>query len=64
MTNYEKIKGMSIDEMAALLGKDECAFCVCLLEPGDCSLDCEEGVKKWLESEAVTGKEEKNNDEL
>ena len=57
MTNYEKIKEMSIDEMAALFERD-CDFCVCFHEPGNCSLSCEKGVKKWLESEA----EAKGND--
>lgn len=53
MTNYEKIKEMSIDEMAALFSV-ACGFCVCACEPGNCSLSCKEGVKKWLESEAET----------
>ena len=54
MTNYEKIKSMSIDEMANLLG-NECEFCVCFNEPFlKCSRSCNEGVKKWLESEAET----------
>lgn len=53
MTNYEKIKEMSIDEMAALLER-ECYLCVCYHEPGNCSLSCKEGVKKWLEAEAET----------
>ncbi len=53
MTNYEKIKSMSIDEMANLL-EATCEFCVCFKEPRKCTPRCKEGVKKWLESEAET----------
>ena len=51
MTNYEKIKAADIDELANLLQFD-CEFCVCYPEPGPCSMPCNKGVKKWLESEA------------
>jgi len=47
MTNYEKIKQMSIDEMAEFIG--ECDYCNNDLE---CNGNCDECCKKWLESEA------------
>lgn len=52
MTNYEKIKSMSAEEMAEFMYKfqsDICAYC------GSCESDfkCWHGFKKWLESEAV-----------
>ena len=53
MTNYEKIKAMDIDELAELFQGD-CTFCVFFSDPRCFSLSCKEGVKKWLESEAVT----------
>lgn len=54
MTNYEKIKAADIDELANLLQFVQfgCEFCVCYPESGPCSMPCDKGVKKWLESEA------------
>lgn len=52
-TNYEKIKAMSIDEMAELFSKNCHNMCVfkhyedCL----DPFHDCKYGIKQWLESE-------------
>ena len=66
MTNFEKIKNMSIDEMAEYFGGDEveetfiCAscrpeYCKHCREDGFCSAEghnrCVPAVKKWLESE-------------
>lgn len=50
MTNYEKIKAMSVEEMAefihGLFGwEGSCGFCK------TCDNDCIGGMKKWLESE-------------
>ena len=54
MTNYEKIKAMSVEELADLLDYGECHCCAYYKtnSPVDC-LDCvcKDGVKKWLESE-------------
>lgn len=52
MTNYERIKGMSVEEMAELLHGD-CGHCVflgkeCFRYP---FMLCDEGVLKWLNSE-------------
>lgn len=56
MTNYEKIKAMSVEEMAkwfADMAEGECVFCPAL---SSCKFDeneeCEGCMKKYLESEA------------
>lgn len=62
MTNYEKIKDMSIDEMADNIyinSKDECDFCTyhypgCIIFGITVEL-CKKGIKKWLKSEATDG---------
>lgn len=54
MTQYEKIKAMSIEEMAELLDFGECNCCVYYNKHGVSSCgahECIEGVMKWLESE-------------
>lgn len=62
MTNFERIKEMNIEEMAEFHSNNcDCTYCVCYPEPGPCSLSCKAGVKKWLESEAATGKRQINN---
>ena len=55
MTNYERIKNMSLDEMAKCISDvDNCILCE--LNSPECfeidDFDCSAGVKKWLESEA------------
>ena len=54
MTNYEKIKNMSIDEMAKKLA-EETKFCVFVGCPeADSKItteDCRKCIKNWLESE-------------
>ena len=55
MTNYEKIKQMTIDEMAEFIKhcdcETSCAFEVaCWYGDKDC--DCNNGIKQWLESES------------
>lgn len=50
MTNYEKIKAMSIDEMAEFLDIPACHYCVAkeiCKEKTSCYLY----IKRWLESE-------------
>ena len=50
MTNYEKIKNMSVEEMAEFF-KGECNFCALHGKCRDFN-SCHEGHKQWLESEA------------
>jgi len=48
-TNYQRIKSMSIEELADFfecLTDNECAYCLT-----DCKGKCNEGFLKWLESE-------------
>ena len=51
MTNYERIKKMSVEEMANFLYKTgDCSCCSAVY--GNCfNEDCDKGVKIWLESE-------------
>ena len=61
MTNFERIQGMNVGEMAGFLTKEYegiCSCCIfegiekqkmkCYLVPGMCT----QGVRRWLESEA------------
>ena len=51
MKNYEKIKNMSINELAFLLARgrcDKCANSNCYENQGTCL----NGIKQWLNSEA------------
>ena len=68
MTNAEKIKNMTIEELATMLSKDSLwrqyfhpEYCGIVAEgenPGFCDNDCYECVLEWLEQEAKK-KEEK-----
>ena len=54
MNNYEKIKSMSVDELAKLFANEGCRVCKyriidCITE----DKDCEEGIKQWLLQEEV-----------
>lgn len=59
MTNFEKIKNMSVEEMAIAISKgvssDPCDYCEaneCECHGGECySLEDNEIIQKWLESE-------------
>ena len=54
MTNYEKIKAMSVEEMAEFLDSCSCNHCVYYkkYEPTYCEYcDCVEGITQYLESE-------------
>ena len=55
MTNYEKIKNMSIEEMAEFIDSPtvDCERCA-YYKNGKCLSDddCKVGIQKWLESEA------------
>lgn len=53
MNNYEKIKNMTVDEMAEFLLQECINICVynneeCL----DYGADCKDGIKQWLEQES------------
>lgn len=57
MTNYERIKAMSLEEMAAFVeaaGRNTCHK-ICVYRQGgeNCKkMPCETGIKHWLESES------------
>lgn len=55
MTNYERIKAMSVEEIAEYILLSEpsyCHFCVYLgHNHEETGYDCREGIQKWLESE-------------
>ena len=57
MNNYERIKNMSIDEMAEFIAHAECNCCVyedrdeCNIET-DYEEDCINGIKQWLQQES------------
>lgn len=58
MTNYERIKAMSLEEMAAFVeaaGRNTCHK-ICVYRQGgeNCKkIPCEIGIKHWLESEVL-----------
>ena len=56
MTNYERIKAMSIEEMAEILSDSDCEKRCSFTKNGKCnsyggSDMCAKGVEKWLNSE-------------
>ena len=52
MTNYERIKAMSVEEVAKELAKDSaCEFCKMRDEQSCDRITCEQGIIQWLESE-------------
>ena len=54
MTNFDRIKAMSIDEMARRLSSfncNECTICAFLSKSSCWEEDCIGGHKEWLESE-------------
>lgn len=52
MTNFERIKAMSLDEMAEQIAANSCHNCVYVFSEEPCRGRCTEGTRKWLESEA------------
>ena len=54
MTNYEKIKAMSIDVMAEFLQDRSCCdTCKCDLDDNKCmAIGCYAGIKQWLLEES------------
>lgn len=56
MNNYERIKQMSIEEMAEFFSRSDCDVCIYNPETSECdccsdNLECYDGIKQWLESE-------------
>ena len=55
MTNYERIKAMSVEEMAMELLDNFSSFLYCAYTTDECLKDrnatCKSGVIKWLNSE-------------
>lgn len=54
MTNYERIKAMSVEEMAELLLDTDCQPYCAYTKNGRCDsydFPCRNGVVKWLNSE-------------
>ena len=56
MTNFEKIKAMSVEEMAMALSKlvsemETCNTCPAYYLPDEVCMTCEKGMKVWLELE-------------
>lgn len=54
MTNYEKIRSMSIEEMAVFLKRNliACNLCEYVKSCTGMDLECEQGVLKYLQQEA------------
>ena len=61
MTNYERIKGMSAEELAKLLSNENDCECYCAFtKNGKCNAfgglnKCKKGVELWLNSEVENG---------
>ena len=55
MTNYERIKNMSVEEMVDVLCNQVSFGAGCVLPINDClDTSCEKCIKLWLESEVET----------
>ena len=51
MTNFEKIKSLTVKEMVNFICEGACNYCI--YADGDCrGFKCREGVREWLEQEA------------
>ena len=55
MTNLDRIRGMTLEELAALLASKACKCCAYLsFAPcGFRACACRDGIKQWLEQEAA-----------
>jgi hypothetical protein len=58
MTQYEKIKNRTIEQVADEISRQivVCEECPCFDEGGDCSnyeISCKENIIQWLESEVT-----------
>ena len=54
MNNFEKIKSLTLDEMAEFITDiSACDACTCDMEENKCmAVGCRDGVKQWLQQEA------------
>jgi hypothetical protein len=52
ITNYDRIKNMSVNEMAGILCHAPCVFCK-LEQTQNCAIPCAVAIKQWLESEVT-----------
>ena len=54
MNNFEKIKNMTLDEMAEeIAGLNYCNCCVCRFQSKKCQKTfCHDGIKQWLQQES------------
>lgn len=50
-TNFDRIKDMTIEELAEFISTPRCQYCVYKDEPCDIA-DCKDGLRQYLESEA------------
>ena len=50
LTNYDKIRNMTLDEMAEFLDTPDCYYCK--VENCDDYDDCKEALIKWLQQES------------
>lgn len=55
MTNYERIKEMSVEEMAGKLRWSSLGCKCCIYDPNECTrhdkMTCKDGISEWLNSE-------------
>lgn len=51
MTNYEQIRGMSIEEMARALADGACSKCVHFVNWPHCEKQCTDGRLRWLKQD-------------
>ena len=52
MNNFEKIKSMTLDEMAYLLSNTNHYCNYCIYKATYCKHGCEYGIKQWLQAES------------
>lgn len=53
MNNYEKIKTMTLDEMASFLDESPCLHCIDYKNNGKyCIRKCKQRIKQWLQQES------------
>lgn len=54
MTNFEKIKNMTVEEMVEFIIYEHSCDCCNCADDDDCKgLKCREGVREWLKQEAT-----------
>lgn len=53
MNNFEKIKNLTLDEMAEFfINRSACDNCTCDMEANSCmAVGCLDGIKQWLQAE-------------